>query len=88
VFGSYARGDFGRKSDLGLLVLLRRLAPDERWVAHRLHGTENRLGIIRPLVLDLARGVAFIQAEQVLPVRDALDEVGAVYDVIPVWREV
>ena len=50
--------------------------------------TENRLGTFRPFVLDLARGVAFIQAEQVLPVRDALDEVGAVYDVIPVRREV
>src|SRR5438094_8220674 len=30
VFGSFARGDYGRKSDLDLLFVLHRLPPDER----------------------------------------------------------
>ena len=174
VFGSYARGDFGRKSDLDLLILLRPIFADERaeaerrvvheaveveseyrlpvhlapliaemgkpeelgsallheiftdgivlfgsasaltnlqpiglapWnvirfslhgasarervrLARRLHGTANRPGIIRLPGLDLARGAAFVPADQVRAVRDALEEAGAVFDIIPVWRDV
>jgi hypothetical protein len=37
--------------------------------------------------LDLARGAAFVPADQARAVRDALDDAGASYDIIPVWRE-
>lgn len=173
VFGSYARGDYGQKSDLDLLVLLRprlateRFAAEERitrviidaevverlpvhlapliaeagnpdelsvgflhelwkdgiilygeaaalsmiqpgrlspWgvvrfklkgaspgersrLARRLHGTARRPGLISRPGLDLARGAAFVPADQTYPVRNALDEAGALYDIIPVWRE-
>lgn len=174
VFGSYARGDFGRKSDLDLLVLLRpdlpeteridaerrvtrvvldveteehlpvQLAPlvasagdpsalgpsflHEVWtdgiilygeaadlamlrpgglapwivarfslgnarprervrLARRLHGQGGKPGIVRRPGLDLARGAAFVPADQSRALRDALDEAGAIYDLIPVWRE-
>jgi len=174
VFGSYARGEFGRKSDLDLLILLRCLPEGERgaaerrvvqavldaeagarlpvhlaplvadasdpaalgpallhelwtdgvvlygetaalaalqpsglapWnvvrfslratpsservrLARRLHGSGTRPGIIRLPGLDLARGAAFVPAEQIRAVRAALDDAGATYDIIPVWREV
>jgi|GEM_PF-1472047 len=174
VFGSYARGDFGRKSDLDLLVLLRPLSPNERAgaerrVAHaavevesahrlpvhlapliaeagkpeelssallheiltdgivlfgqtsalaslqpgslapwnvvrfslqgtparervrlacRLHGTKTRPGIIRLPGLNLARGAAFLPVDQTRAVRAALEEAGAAFDIVPVWREV
>ena len=174
VFGSYARGDFGRTSDLDLLILLhpvfgnerleveqriistivdaessmrlsvhlapliviasnpeelgssllheiwsdsvilyadaaslatlqpRGLAPwnvirfslggamprDRVRLARRLHGTAGQAGAIRLPGLDLARGAAFVPADQARTVRDALDEAGASYDWIPVWREV
>lgn len=174
VFGSYARGDFGPKSDLDLLVLLRALPEADRveaerrvvraaleaesdarlpvhlaplvasvaepgalgssllheiwtdgvilygeaselarlqprglapWdvvrfslrgttsrervrLARRLHGTAGKPGIIRLPGIDLARGAALVPSEQARLVRDALDEAGATYDIIPVWREV
>lgn len=174
VFGSYARGDFGRKSDLDLLVILRptlngdqdgvrrhainivsevesetrlpvHIAPfvtsagdpdglgaeflHELWtdgvvlygeastlamlqpsglapwsvvrfsldgtlpkervrLARRLHGTRGKPGIIRLPGLNLSRGAALVPAEQTRAVRDALDDAGAVYDIVPVWREV
>ncbi|MBI2941397.1 MAG: nucleotidyltransferase domain-containing protein [Chloroflexi bacterium] len=174
VFGSYARGDFGRKSDLDLLFLLRSLedsdrieaerrvvaavvemegllrlpvhiapliaearcpealgpallhevwtdgivlygeaallaglqpgglapwsvvrfslqgaAPRERVrLARRLHGSNRRPGIIRLPGLDLARGAALVPAEQARAVQSALDDAGASYAIIPVWREV
>jgi predicted nucleotidyltransferase len=174
VFGSYARGDFGRSSDLDLLVVLRQIAdvvrqeaerrvtsvigeaetalrlpvhlaplivasenPEELdpailheiwtdgiilyselarlavlqprglapWnvirfsldnvvprdrvkLARRLHGTSDRPGIIRLPGLNLARGAAFVPAQQARAIRDILDEVGATYDLLPVWRDV
>ena len=174
VFGSYARGDFGRKSDLDLLILLRtrseaersqaeqrviravveaesdaripvHLAPlvadagrpdalgpsllHELWtdgvvlyaeasalatlqpgglapwdvvrfslqgtlprervrLARRLHGTAGRPGIIHLPGINLARGAALVPADQARAVRDALDDAGATYDIVPVWREV
>jgi len=173
VFGSYARGDFGRKSDLDLLVLLRPLPHADRieaegrvvravsdaecqmrlpvhlaplvadagdpaalgptllhelgtdgvvlhaetsalatlqpvgltaWdvvrfslrgtlsrervrLARRLHGTPKRPGIIHLPGIDLARGAALVPADEARAVRNALDEAGATYDMIPVWRE-
>ncbi|MGH2460326.1 MAG: nucleotidyltransferase domain-containing protein [Chloroflexota bacterium] len=173
VFGSYARGDFGRKSDVDLLILLRSLperereaaegrvvsaaveaesaahlpvhlaplvadadhpealgaalphelwtdgvvlygamsalarlqptglspwdvvrfslqgvAPNERVrLARRLHGAAQREAIIRLPGIDLARGAALVPADQARAVRDALDNAGAIYDIIPVWRE-
>lgn len=173
VFGSYARGDFGRKSDLDLLILLRSLpdfergvaeervvsavvetestthlpvhlaplvadakspqalgptllheiwtdgvvlygamsalaslqptglspwsvvrfsllgvAPNERVrLARRLHGTARREAIIRLPGINLARGAALVPADQARAVRDALDDAGAIYDIILVWRE-
>jgi predicted nucleotidyltransferase len=173
VFGSYARGDFGRKSDIDLLVLLKPLLgedlaesrrrvietvcevegearlpvhisplvaeaddPDplgpallhELWtdgivlygeaaalgrlqpgglapwsavrfsvkgtapkarvrLARRLHGASGKPGIIRLPGLNLARGAALLPAEQARATRAALDEAGATYDAIPVWRD-
>jgi hypothetical protein len=173
IFGSYARGDFGRKSDLDLLVVLRAGSEEERratelrattviaqaelsarlpmhlaplvvdgdrpeqigsallhelwtdavilhatgsalallrpvglvpWtvvrfslkgaapsdrvrLARQLHGLRGRPGTIRLPGLNLARGAALVPAEQSRAVRDALDDAGATYDLIPVWRE-
>ena len=169
IFGSYARGDFGRKSDLDLLVVVRtdhrevasrvtgviaeaelafrlpmHLAPlvveahraeqlgpgllHELWtdavilhasgaalaqlrpsgltpwtvvrfslkgaapsdrvrLARRLHGLRGKPGIIKLPGIDLARGAALVPAEQSRAIRDALDDAGASYDLIPVWRE-
>ncbi len=173
LFGSYARGDFGRKSDIDLLVLLKPLPGEdpaecrrrvidtvseveadarlpvhisplvaeaddseslgptllhELWtdgivlygeaaalarlqpgglapwsavrfslkgtaskarvrLARRLHGASGKLGIIRLPGLNLARGAALVPAEQARAVQTALDEAGATYDAIPVWRD-
>lgn len=57
-------------------------------LARRLHGRPERPGAIRLPGLDLARGAAFVPADQARAVRAALDDAGAVYDIIPVWREV
>lgn len=174
LFGSYARGDFGRKSDVDLLVLTRRspdrsleeirgavvraaidaectfhlpmhlapvvadattpaeLGPDllhaiwadgvvlfaeaaaigglqpdglVPWaivrfsaadlpprqavrLSRRLHGRGGRPGLIGQSVVELARGALLVPADQAPVIRDALDEVGATYDLVPVWREV
>jgi predicted nucleotidyltransferase len=57
-------------------------------LARRLHGTQGKPGIIRLPGIDLARGAALVPAEQGRAVRDALDEAGASYDLIPVWRDI
>lgn len=63
--------------------------PKERVrLARRLHGTPGKPGIIRPPGLNLARGAALVPAEQARAVQAALDEAGATYDILPVWREV
>jgi predicted nucleotidyltransferase len=56
-------------------------------LARRLHGRPGRPGIIHRPGLDLARGAALVPADQTRAVQDALDEAGATYDMIPVWRE-
>ena len=56
-------------------------------LARRLHGRPGRLGTIRLPGLDLARGAALIPGDQARAVQEALDDAGATYDIIPVWRE-
>lgn len=56
-------------------------------LAHHLHGTETRPGLIHLPGLNLARGAAFLSANQIRSVQNALDEAGATYDIIPVWWE-
>jgi predicted nucleotidyltransferase len=57
-------------------------------LARRLHGAGGKPGIIRLPGLNLARGAAMLPAEQARAVRAALDDAGATYDIIPVWRDV
>ncbi len=171
VFGSYARGDFGRKSDLDLLVLfpghaqrertptairireaISRVETDERLPMHlapllvgvedratltnellhdiwrdglvlhadasalallrpegltpwaifrfsvrnsasdrvrlsrRLHGLTKGAGLIQPPALTLGRGAVLVPAAQQDAVRAALDDAGATYDELAIWR--
>lgn len=76
LFGSYARGEYGRKSDVDLRL------------SRQLHGTGGRSGIIQPPALTLGRGALLVPGSNAVTVRDALDAAGASYDVIPVWRDV
>jgi hypothetical protein len=173
LFGSYARGDFGRKSDVDLLVVLKgresapiepvrqdvlrllgeveyrhrlpmhlaplmasvhdpaalgpellhsvwedgvilyaeagalaqlrptELAPwtlfrfsqphatavDRVRLSRRLYGVGGRPGIVRPPGLPIGRGAVLVPGGEAQAVRDTLEEAGAVYDAIPVWRE-
>jgi predicted nucleotidyltransferase len=65
-----------------------RARPSERVrLSRRLHGGGGRVGLVRPPSLALAPGVVLVRAEQQQAVRDALDEAGATYDALPVWRE-
>lgn len=62
--------------------------PGERVrLSRRLHGLAGRPGLVRPPGLTLGRGVLLVPATQYAAVRDALDEAGASYDAIPIWRE-
>ena len=173
LFGSYARGDYGRKSDVDLLVLVgpmrdrsfddlghkvaqvvidvevsfhlpmhlaplvaevaspQRLGPDllhaiwsdgivlfaeaaalaalqpnglAPWVvvrfssanvpasqavrlSRRLHGRDGKAGILVPPAIELGRGALLAPARQAQALREALDEAGATFDVVSVWRE-
>ena len=65
-----------------------RAQPHERVrLSRRLHGARGRPGIVRPPALTLGRGALLVPAGQQQAVREALDEAGATYDLIPVWRE-
>ncbi|MGH2352793.1 MAG: nucleotidyltransferase family protein [Chloroflexota bacterium] len=65
-----------------------RAKPHERVrLSRRLHGTRDRPGIVRLPGITLAPGALLVPADQQQAVRDALDDVGATYDLIPVWRE-
>lgn len=166
LFGSYARGDYGRKSDVDLLLLLtdpearrrfvqlagelestyrlpmhlalliadpaapeelgndllhaiwtdgvvlygdaatlanlqpeglapwkiihftgKRLTAAERVeLSRRLHGRGDRAGLVTRPGLVLGPGVLLLSPKQAQPVREALDELGASYDVVQVWR--
>jgi hypothetical protein len=52
-----------------------------------LDGLKTRPGIIRPPSIVVGRGALLVPGSQQQAVRNALDAVGASYDVIPVWRE-
>jgi hypothetical protein len=61
--------------------------PEERMrLSRRLHGVRRKGGALGPGALVLGRGALLVPGEQVPAVRQALDEVGATYDLIPVWR--
>lgn len=65
-----------------------RARPAERVkLSRRLHGLAGRPGIVRPPGITLGPGALLVPGEQQSAVRDALDEAGATYDLIPVWRE-
>lgn len=62
--------------------------PEDRVrLSRRLHGMQGRGGILAPPAVALGRGVLLVPAAQQTAVRQALDEAGASYDIIPVWRE-
>lgn len=64
-------------------------ASDRVRLSRKLHGlNRSRGGVIRPPGLTLARGAVLVPVAHEQEVRAALDEVGATYDHIPVWREV
>ena len=60
-------------------------------VRFSLQGTpaRERVRLARRLPgLNLARGAAFLPTDQTRAVRSALEEAGADFDILPVWREV
>ena len=64
-------------------------APHERVrLSRHLHGSGGRAGIVEPPSLVLGRGALLVAPEHSDAVKGALDEAGAIYDAIPVWREV
>lgn len=56
-------------------------------LSRRLHGMSGRGGIVKLPGLTLGRGALLVPVAQEEPVRGALDEAGATYDMITVWRE-
>ncbi|MGQ9677536.1 MAG: nucleotidyltransferase family protein [Chloroflexota bacterium] len=60
---------------------------DKVRLSRRLHGTKGKGGILGPQAMTLGRGALLIPATRETVVREALDEAGATYDMIPVWRE-
>ena len=65
-----------------------RARPAERVrLSRRLHGAPGRAGLLRPPSLALGPGVILVPAGQQRAVRAALDDAGASYDLIAVWRE-
>lgn len=65
---------------------VRGTATDRVRLSRKLHGVTKGTGIVRPPGLTLARGAVLVPVAQEEAVRAALDEVGATYDHIPVWR--
>lgn len=55
-------------------------------LSRRLHGLGGRPGIVQLPGLTLGRGVLLVPASQQEAVRAALDDAGATYDLIPIWR--
>jgi predicted nucleotidyltransferase len=82
-----------RPTDLSPWVVLRfsaaGLAPSVGVrVSRRLHGRAGRPGLVRPPAVELGRGAFLLPASRSTAIRDALDEIGVDYDLIPVWRPV
>ena len=64
-----------------------RASPRERVrLSRRLHGMAGRPGLVHPPSLTLGPGTLLVAASQAQAVRTALEEAGAAYDVLPVWR--
>ncbi len=57
-------------------------------LSRRLHGRGGKGGILKPPALELGRGALLVPASQADSLRAALDETGANYDIIPIWRAV
>ena len=55
-------------------------------LSRRLYGRGEREGLVVPPGLSLGPGVVLLPPTQALKVKDALDEIGASYDVFPIWR--
>lgn len=60
---------------------------DRVQLSRKLHGREGRAGIMQPPGQTLGRGALLVPVAQQGAVTRALDEAGATYDVLPVWRE-
>lgn len=60
---------------------------DRVQLSRKLHGREGRAGIVQPPGLTLGRGALLVPVAQQESVTRALDEAGATYDALPVWRE-
>lgn len=56
-------------------------------LSRRLYGRGERRGLVVPPGLALAPGVVLLPPTQAQKVKDALDEIGASYDVFRIWRE-
>jgi len=66
-----------------------RARPTERVrLSRRLHGVGGRPGLLRPPASALGPGALLLPAGQQEAVRAALDDAGASYDLVPIWREV
>lgn len=62
--------------------------PTERVrLSRKLHGMAKGTGIVRPPALNLGRGALLVPVSQEEAVRAALDEAGAIYDHLAVWRQ-
>lgn len=55
-------------------------------LSRRLYGREERKGLVAPPGLSLGPGVVLLPPTQAQKVKNALDEIGASYDVFPIWR--
>jgi len=60
---------------------------DRVQLSRKLHGRAGRVGIVQPPGLTLGRGALLVPVAQEEQVTRTLDELGATYDVLPVWRE-
>jgi hypothetical protein len=50
--------------------------------------SRQQRGVVKPPGLLLGRGAALVPADQSARLRTAFDELGIVYDAVPVWRSV
>ena len=65
---------------------IRGVQSDRVQLSRKLHGRDGRVGIVQPPGLTLGRGALLVPVAQQEQVTRALDEAGATYDVLPVWR--
>jgi hypothetical protein len=66
----------------------KRLTPTKRVeLSRRLYGRGERAGLLLPPGVALGPGVVLVPPTQAQKVKDALDELGASYDVFSIWRD-